>query len=129
MILTFRERDLDGFAVLSLNGPNIQEIFYDENGSGASQKIGSIFNRSGHCAFPRSSSAIRTVGGPICRDLSCMAWISSAMLPSATLSAINWPPYFFGSSFDEAHFARRFAAPDIRPCHPFGALTRSSYRS
>ena len=31
------ERVLDGFAVLKLNGPNIQEIFYDENGGVAWQ--------------------------------------------------------------------------------------------
>jgi hypothetical protein len=29
------ERVLNGFAVLYLNGPNIDEVFYDENGAGA----------------------------------------------------------------------------------------------
>jgi hypothetical protein len=29
------ERVLNGFAVLYLNGPDIVEVFYDENGGGA----------------------------------------------------------------------------------------------
>jgi hypothetical protein len=29
------ERVLNGFAVLYLNGPDIDEVFYDENGGGA----------------------------------------------------------------------------------------------
>jgi hypothetical protein len=31
------QRVLNGFAILRLNGPNIQEVFYDENGGVAWQ--------------------------------------------------------------------------------------------
>src|SRR5207245_5091932 len=39
MILTSRQRVLNGFAVLSLKGPNIQETFYDENGGVAWKSV------------------------------------------------------------------------------------------
>jgi hypothetical protein len=37
---------LSAFAVLYLNGPNIEEVFYDENGAGACQEPFYLHSRS-----------------------------------------------------------------------------------